>query len=240
MRTIAILPIKSLGAAKQRLAGLLGSGSRQALAQAMFSDVLAALRQVEGVEEIVVVTANDLARSTARGERVTLLHDDAEAGQSAAAAIGIDYAVEHGFERVLLVPGDTPLLDPAETDALLAGAAAQARAITIVPDRHGTGTNALVLSPPRALTPSFGPGSLERHLSAARASGLEHAVDSVPSLVLDVDTPDDLGELAEVLETRRGRASMTRGALRQLDRCQVRGSGASRRRTPVGSLQVSA
>jgi 2-phospho-L-lactate guanylyltransferase (CobY/MobA/RfbA family) len=45
MRTIAILPVKSFGAAKQRLAGRLGAGPRQALAQAMFSDVLASLRR---------------------------------------------------------------------------------------------------------------------------------------------------------------------------------------------------
>ena len=93
MRTIAILPIKSLGAAKQRLAGALGSGSRQALAQAMFSDVLASLRRVRGLDEIVVVTANDVAESAARGKGVRLIHDGEQAGQSAAADIGIQDAL---------------------------------------------------------------------------------------------------------------------------------------------------
>ena len=231
MRTIAILPIKSLGAAKQRLSGQLGSGSRQALAQAMFSDVLTSLRRVGGIEEIVVVTANDVAESAARGNGVRLLHDGEEAGQSAAAMIGVRHAVASGYERVLLVPGDTPLLDPAEVDAMLD----RRNPVTIVPDRHGTGTNCLLLEPPEAIQPSFGPDSLDRHVSAARAAGVEPVVDPVSSLMLDVDTPDDLAELAGRLDDRRGSAPMTRGALRQLDRSRVRPPA------PVAaSLQVQA
>lgn len=232
MRTIAILPIKSLGAAKQRLSGQLGSGSRQALAQAMFSDVLASLRRVSGIDEIVVVTANEVAESAARGNGVRLLHDGEEAGQSAAAMIGIRHALASGYERVLLVPGDTPLLDPADLDALLE----RRDPVTIVPDRHGTGTNCLLLAPPEAIEPSFGPGSLDRHLSLARAAGLEPVVDPVPSLTLDIDTPEDLAELSTLLDDRRGNAPMTRGALRQLDRSRVRPPAPP----PVAPLQVQA
>ena len=233
MRTIAILPIKSLGAAKQRLSTQLGSGSRQALAQAMFSDVLASLRHVDGLDEIVVVTANDVAESAARGNGVRLLHDPDEAGQSAAATIGIRHALQGGYERALLVPGDTPLLAPAEVDAMLQ----RGGPVTIVPDRHGTGTNCLLLEPPHAIEPSFGPGSLERHVAAARAAGVEPVVDRVSSLMLDIDTPDDLAELSDRLESCRGHAPLTRGALRQLDRSKVRPPA----RAPVGaSLQVRA
>jgi len=218
MRTTAILPIKSLGAAKQRLSTMLGSGSRQALAQAMFSDVLASLRHVEGLDEIVVVTANDVAESAARGNGVRLLHDPDEAGQSAAATIGIRHAVAKGSERVLLVPGDTPLLDPGEVGAMLA----RSDRIMIVPDRHGTGTNCLLLAPPQVIEPSFGPGSLARHISAARAAGIEPVLEHASTLMLDVDTPDDLAELSARLEERRGHAPLTRGTLRQLDRSRVR------------------
>jgi 2-phospho-L-lactate guanylyltransferase len=128
-----------------------------------------------------------------------------------------------GFERVLLVPGDTPLLDATEVEGMLERAEDAGLAALIVPDRHGKGTNALLLSPPDAIEPSFGPDSLARHVAAAQAAGLTYAIEDVPSLVLDVDTPEDLAELAGMLGERRGHAPMTRGALMQLDRSRVAG-----------------
>jgi 2-phospho-L-lactate guanylyltransferase len=214
MKTLAILPVKSFGGAKQRLAPALGSGSRQALAQAMFLDVLASLRRVPGLDSVAVVTADPVAAEAARGERVRVLADTEQAGQSAAALIGIREAIARDFERVLLVPGDTPLIDPGEVAGLLA----RRRPVSIVPDRHGTGTNALVLTPPDAIEPSFGPGSRERHVAAAETAGLPHAVEEVPTLMLDVDTLEDLDALASELQRRRGQAPSTRGALSQLSR----------------------
>jgi 2-phospho-L-lactate guanylyltransferase len=193
---------------------MLGAGSRQALAQAMFTDVLGSLRRVPALDEIAVVTADRAAESVAAGDRVTMVHDSAQAGQSEAARIGIRHALEAGYDRVLLVPGDTPLLDPGE----VAGLIADTEGVVIVPDRHGTGTNALVLSPPDAIEPAFGPGSCARHVAAAEAAGVPYRVEGVPGLALDVDTPDDLAELAAALESRRGQAPSTRGALRQLER----------------------
>lgn len=215
MRTIAILPVKSFGAAKQRLGDLLAGGSRRALAQAMFSDVLGALRHVPELDEVAVVTGDRSAEWAARSERVLVLPDPVEDGQSAAAEIGVRHALAAGFDRALLVPGDAPLLDPAEVSGLLQREDALA---SIVPDRHGTGTNALLLSPPDAFEPSFGPGSFERHVAKAQGADVEYSVDEVPSLTLDVDTPDDLAEVARRLESRRGLAPQTRGALSQLER----------------------
>ena len=190
MRTIAILPIKSFGAAKQRLSSLLGGGSRQALAQAMFSDVLASLGHVPDLDGVAVVTANPVAQEAALRTGVTLLADTQEAGQSAAVQIGLRHALEQGYERALLVPGDTPLLDPLEVAAMLDRSDEDTTTVTIVPDRHGEGTNALLLDLPAAIEPAFGPGSLERHRAAARAAGATHRVDKVASLALDVDTPE--------------------------------------------------
>jgi 2-phospho-L-lactate/phosphoenolpyruvate guanylyltransferase len=221
MSTIAILPVKSFGAAKQRLAAALGAGSRQALAQAMFADVLASLRRVPGLDSVAVVTADRLAEAAALGERVEVLRDTEQSGQSAAALLGIHYAQSRGFERVLLVPGDTPLLDPGEVAGLLRRGLDEGVSVLIVPDRHGEGTNALVLSPPDSIEPAFGPGSCERHLAAARAAGVSCAVERVPTLELDVDTGQDLELLVATLEGRRGHAPSTRGALRQLDRSQA-------------------
>src|SRR3954447_20111180 len=117
MRTAAILPIKSFAFAKQRLSPSLGSGSRQALAQAMFSDVLSSLRKVERIEMIAVVTRDPAAQGAAHGERITAVHASLEAGRSAAALEGTRPVRPVGFGRVLFIPGDTPLLDPVGLDA---------------------------------------------------------------------------------------------------------------------------
>ena len=79
----------------------------------------------------------------------------------------------------------------AEVDALLDRHAGPC--VVVVPDRHGTGTNALLLEPPDAIRPAFGPGSRERHLGLAAGA----VVDEVPGLLLDVDTPEDLAALHE-------------------------------------------
>src|SRR4051794_33984838 len=174
MRTLAVVPIKTLTAAKQRLSGALAAGARQSLAQAMFSDVLASLRRSQRIEAIAVVTADVVATAVAHGERITVLPDDLQDGQSAAALIGIRYAVAAGYDRAVLVPGDTPLLDAAEIDPLLDRCEADGLGAAIVADRHGTGTNALVLNPPDAMDPSFGRGSFDRHLAIAADAGLAH------------------------------------------------------------------
>lgn len=217
MRTIAILPIKSFGAAKQRLAGLLDGDARHALVEAMFEDVLASLRDVGGLDAIAVVTANPVAERAARREAVAVLRDRDEAGHNEAAALGIAYAVEQGFERVLLVPGDAPLLDAAELETLLANDDA---GLVVVPDRHGTGTNALAIIPPAAIAPSFGPGSRGRHERLAAAAGVRCRVESLPSLAVDLDTPEDLDELAAMLAdpVNGSKAPATRRALAMLDR----------------------
>jgi 2-phospho-L-lactate guanylyltransferase len=134
-----------------------------------------------------------------------------------------------GFERVLLVPGDAPLLVADELDAALDTAAADGTAVVIMPDRHHEGTNGLLMTPPDAIEPSFGPGSLARHIAAAEAAGVTHRVERVPSLVFDVDTSDDLAVVVAAIEERRTVAPRTRGALRQLER-----SGA-RLRPPAGA-----
>jgi 2-phospho-L-lactate/phosphoenolpyruvate guanylyltransferase len=192
----------------------------------MFSDVLTTLRHVPALDAVAVVTADRTAEAAALGERVQVLRDTEQAGQSAAALIGIRYAQAAGYERVLLVPGDTPMIEPADVEGLLALDAP----VAIVPDRHGTGTNALLIAPPDAIEPSFGPDSCARHVAAADAAGVPHRVEEVPGLTLDVDTPGDLAELAAALEGRRGQAPSTRGALRQLERA---GAWTAPARTPV-------
>jgi len=171
------------------------------------------------VDDILVITADRNAQRIAGGRGARVL-DDQERGHNAAALIGIRAAMGDGIERALLVPGDCPMLEPTELDALVARPA-PARSVLIVPDRHGTGTNALLLTPPDVLQPSFGPGSAERHLTEASAKGIEAEIVEVPSLALDIDAPEDLAALEATLANTHGRAAHTRGMLRQLLRSRT-------------------
>jgi 2-phospho-L-lactate/phosphoenolpyruvate guanylyltransferase len=218
MRTLAILPIKNFSHAKQRLRSELSEADRRALVDSMFSDVLVALRRVPDLEGIVVVSGDRVAQRIAQGYGATVVEDD-ERGHNPAAASGIRTALEDGIERVLLVPGDCPLLEPKEIEELLNHRAGE-RSALIVPDRHGTGTNALLLTPPDVLAPSFGPDSCRRHMADAGMAGVPAEVVDVPCLALDVDTPDDLDALQQYLTNSRGGAAHTRGMLNQLLRAR--------------------
>ena len=207
MKTAAILPVKSFGRAKQRLGQAVPD--RPGLAAAMVYDVLEALARVEGLDDVIVVTGEPAAASAARAAGAHVVHDPVEAGQSDAAARGVGAALARGAARALLVPGDCPALDPAEVGVLLA----HAEPVVIVPDRHGQGTNALLLTPPDVLAPAFGPGSFARHAARARAAGAAIRVADVASLGLDVDTPDDLAALRDALGARVAGARRTRALL---------------------------
>lgn len=210
MRTAAILPVKSFARAKQRLGASVAEELRMALAQAMVGDVLAALAATSAVEATIVVTRQPDVAASARSGGATVVHDEGEEGQPAAVTLGVRAALAQGFQRVLCVPGDCPALDPAELAELLAD---REHAVTILPDRHGTGTNGLLLSPPDAIAPSFGSDSRARHVELARAAGVRWRVKELGSLGLDVDTGADLAALRESISELGPRAPRTRTVL---------------------------
>ena len=191
MRTVAVLPVKRFARAKQRLRGALDDNDRERLAAAMAADVLDVVCACDAFARVIVVTAEPSVAEHALSCGAHVIDDPDEAGQSAAVALGVLAARELDAQRALLVPGDTPTLTGGEIDELLA----RTEPVVIVPDRHGTGTNALLLTPPNAIAPAFGPGSRARHEAAADAANVDRAVVSLAALALDVDTPDDVATL---------------------------------------------
>ena len=192
-----MLTIKRFDAAKQRLAAGLDGERRRELAAAMAADVLEAIAAARAVERTIVVTGDPIAQGIAAEFDAEVVPDPADEGHVQAALAGIARAEADGAECVVLLPGDCPLLDPRELDRLLTGV--PERYVAIVPDRHGEGTNSLVLRPPSAIVPSFGEGSRARHVDAARAAGIPFAVEEIPSLGLDLDTPADVIALTREL-----------------------------------------
>lgn len=206
---LAIVPIKRLAAAKSRLAVALDAADRSALMLAMLADVLMNLRRSSGIARVVVVTDDREVRHRAIAEGAEVVADHDSGSHSAAALRGIA-AVAAPTDRVLLAPGDCPLVRVEELDELLL---APQPPVVVVPDRHGAGTNALLLDPPDAIDPSFGEGSRDRHLQLAAGAGVQGEVRVVPSLALDIDTPEDLATLRARFASQRGGAPATRGVL---------------------------
>jgi 2-phospho-L-lactate guanylyltransferase len=207
----AVLPVKRFDAAKQRLAAGVETERRRELAGAMVADVLEAIGEARAIERLIVVTGEPLAQELAAEAGAEVVADPEDAGHVEAALAGIARAEVEGAERVVLLAGDCPLLDPRELDRLLTGV--PGNYVGVVPDRHGTGTNALLLSPPGAIVPAFGEGSRERHVEAARAAGIPFGIEELPSIELDLDTPADVIALTRELERRPKRARRTAKAL---------------------------
>jgi 2-phospho-L-lactate guanylyltransferase len=211
LKATAILPVKRFGAAKSRLAAGIERERRAMLAAAMLEDVLEAIAAARTIERTIVVTAEPHAAELAGAAGAEVLSDFADEGHSEAALAGIAAAEARGADCVVLLPIDCPLLDPRELDRLLTGV--PGHYVAVVPDRHGTGTNALVLAPPSAIRPAFGEGSCARHVAAAREAGVPYGVEELASLGLDLDTPADVVALTRELEANPGRAKRTAKAL---------------------------
>jgi 2-phospho-L-lactate/phosphoenolpyruvate guanylyltransferase len=211
MSTTAILPVKRFAEAKQRLGAAITDQERHDLIVAMLRDVLGAISRARMVERTIVVTGEPEAIEIAAEHGAATLADPPEADHSAAAVLGVEAALARGATTAALLPGDCPLLDPRELDGVLTGL--PSRYVTIIPDRHGSGTNGLVLAPPDALRPAFGEGSRERHVGLARAAGIPHSVEPVESLGLDLDTPADIVALTTAIEMGGAEAPHTKRAL---------------------------
>ncbi len=192
--------------AKRRLSTLLSPAQRASLMEAMFLDTLSHLRRSKRIDETVVVTAEPVVARTARWMGVEVLEQKRDEGHCEAAEAGVQLAVARDADRIAMLPADCPMLDAAELDRHLG---LMPRSALIVPDRHRTGTNALLLSPPDAFAPGFGPDSCSRHAGRARAAGVAFAIETIASLALDLDTPEDLAEMREALLLEPSRAPRT-------------------------------
>ena len=74
---------------------------------------------------------------------------------------------------------------------LAAGDRAGSPSVVLAPDRHGRGTNALLLDPPDVIDPAFGGDSRAGHAWLASSADAAY-VEVNDVLALDIDTPEDL------------------------------------------------
>ena len=191
----AVVPVKDLGNAKQRLAAVLDRPARTALFRAMLGDVLEALSGVAALARIMLVTRDPEAIALAEHYGAECLVEPENRGHTAAVELAAKVLADRRAGALLQVPGDIPCVTAAEIEAVIA-AHAPAPAVTIAPSRDHHGSNAVLCSPPDVLPFRFGDDSFHPHLAAARAVGVEPAVVERTGLGLDIDTPDDLEAFA--------------------------------------------
>jgi 2-phospho-L-lactate guanylyltransferase len=212
-RTWALVPIRGLETAKTRLGEDLDAEERLELVTDLLTRTLAATRDAARIAGTVVVTMDPAAAGLARDHRAIGLVERAP-GLNAAIVAARSVAAARGATAVVVLPADLPAITALAIDSLVEAAALAASrsggdgpgdrgVVALVPDRHGGGTNALLVSPPAVIAPQFGPDSRERHRAAAVAAGAS-VVELDGPLSLDLDTTADLLAAESELGAFRG------------------------------------
>jgi 2-phospho-L-lactate guanylyltransferase len=188
-----LVPVKNLSNAKQRLASLLDQPTRTELAQAMLLDVLSVLSNWASCPEVGIVTNDSHAMNLAAKFGFEVIQDS-NISETAAIELATQICESRGVESTLVIPGDIPLINPAELDQIMNAAPAQGS--VLVPAADGRGTNAAFRRPAGLFPLRFGNDSFKPHRAAAEATGLLCAIISLQGIALDIDNPSDLQELA--------------------------------------------
>ena len=186
--TTVAIPVRAFDGAKSRLGAVLDAEERHDLVERLMRRAIAAALATDGVTEVVVVSPDPevLGVAAAAGARPV---EQRSRGLNPSLQEARDAATG---ERLLIVPADLPGVTPDALSRLLAaGDAAGSPSVVLAPDRHGRGTNALLLDPPDVIDPAFGGDSRAGH--AWLASSADAAFVEVRDVLgLDVDTPEDL------------------------------------------------
>ncbi len=190
----ALVPVRSITGAKKRLAKTLAAEARERLALTMLESMLAAIAQARTVDRVYVVSADRRLLEHANAHGAELIEEGRPQGLNAAVALAARKIESEGATRLLTIPGDVPLLEPTELDRLMA-TDPDRYPVVLVPSTSGTGTNALLTSPPTVLASRFEGLSLAAHRKACDEMDIPYLVMELPGFALDVDTADDLALL---------------------------------------------
>jgi 2-phospho-L-lactate/phosphoenolpyruvate guanylyltransferase len=208
----AVVPVKELQGAKQRLAGFLSAAERHRLAITMLEEVLAAVAGTTRLAGVALVTLDPHAIEIAARHRWRVIAEGARDGHTGSVDAGRRILAGEGASGILTLPSDIPAATPAEIDAALA-AHRPAPSFTIVPAHDKQGSNTVIVSPPLAVPLRFGDNSYFPHLEAARAAGIEPTVMPQPGIAMDIDHPADL---AAFLRLPQSAGTRTRALLEEM------------------------
>jgi 2-phospho-L-lactate guanylyltransferase len=195
MRAV-LLPVKDLRQAKKRLASLLTAQERFELAHAMLRDVTRALSAVTRADKIFVVTNYEPAIQIAEQHGWEVLREEEQVSESFSVDAASSICAERGVDALLRLPLDVPLVCSTDIDELLALDYVPP-AVVIIPSRDGTGTNAILRTPPALFRSHFGPSSFAKHCAEAHQKNAAIIARRNARLEMDVDDEADLLELMQ-------------------------------------------
>ncbi|MGZ9222385.1 MAG: 2-phospho-L-lactate guanylyltransferase [Anaerolineales bacterium] len=194
----AIVPVKPLRRGKSRLAGTLSEDERTELNRTLLQNTLKTFSDLKEVEEVLVISRDPQALAIARHYGARTVRENGQPELNTALKRATVIAQVYATRGVLVLPADLPLITRDDVLALIERAG-EPPAVVIAPDRHGTGTNALLISPSGLIEYDFGVNSFQRHCQRAKEAGARLEIVDLPSLGLDLDLPEDL-ELVRKLE----------------------------------------
>jgi 2-phospho-L-lactate guanylyltransferase len=199
-----LIPIKNLGSAKQRLASVLDQSARTELAQTMLLDELEAIASWASRPTVALVTSDSYACDLAREFQHEVIPDAANRSETGAIEMATRVCLARGVNSTLVIPGDIPLIQSHELEAIFSSAPPEGS--VLVPAADGRGTNAAFRRPAGLFPLRFGNDSFQPHLAAAQATQKPCVVLSLPGIGLDIDNPHELRQLASLPgETRAQR-----------------------------------
>ena len=191
----ALVPIKDLSKAKERLYPILSQSERTDLAYAMLEDVLIALRGSRLLDRILVVTLDENAIKLAVSLDLEVIKETKQNGESESVDWASIICKEMGAESVLVIPGDAPLITPEDVDFILEKEKPY-HSVILVPARDELGTNAILRKPPDVIPSRFGYDSFKKHIEEARRRNIPYEIHKLPRVALDLDEPEDLSLFA--------------------------------------------
>ena len=197
-----LIPLKDPATAKSRLAGLLSPEERVRLAWAMFEDVSRAVSATTRPDVVVLVSSFEPAIEHARSLGWEVLVEQSQQSESASIDWASHVLAERGFDTVMRLPADLPLIEARDVDELIS-IELRAPAAVLVPSREGTGTNAIIRMPPDLFPSRFGQNSLALHKQEAALVGVVCLVVNNERIALDIDEPSDLKLLLQFGESTK-------------------------------------
>jgi 2-phospho-L-lactate guanylyltransferase len=156
------------------------------------------LSDIKELEEVLVISRDPEALTLARNLGARTVREDGQSELNLALKRATVVAQVYATRGVLVLPADLPLITR-EDVLTLVERASEPPVVVIAPDRHGKGTNALLISPSGLIEYDFGEDSFQRHCQRVRDAGARLEIVNLPSLGLDLDVPEDL-ELIRSLE----------------------------------------